>query len=584
MSAVKCYRMLITPLSPIHIGTGESYEPTNYVIEDGVLHEFDTGAVMNVLSVSDRKELLNIGNRRPDAAMIQALQRFFFERREALMAHATRRIPVLAGVADLYASRVGQVANREAGGKVVLNRLEIDRTIYNPTSRLPLLFGSSLKGAIRTALLDRVNNGAAATEDKGLHELQGRLFRYYDPQARPRLSLELDPMRLVQLSDAAWRAELDLPTAQVYFAVNRKKAPVKDEQGNLRQSQAETKDLYQILECIPGMYYRAFWGQINLQSIEGVAQRDGQHQHKLPDAALRFDIKRIARDCNAFYRPILLAENQLLSGRGYLDEKWRKAIETLLSSVKEDMERGEVFLLRVGRHTGAESVTLNGVRRIKIIEGKGPDGKNRSSTSNSAKTLWLAANEKDQSTGLLPFGWVLVEVLPMDTQVADRPALRATCDPYLKLAQSFATKLAEQQERFMALRQQMEAQRSQEKERERQAEEEAAKRAREAEEKKARLATMTENMRAVEAFKELAQQKLEQLRGRRERANMGIHAEAQKLAKAALEGESWTAEEKRALAEAIEAWLPMLVERFDRKDDWKEARRKLKLAVLKGEA
>ena len=52
MNPIASYRMHITPLSPIHVGTGESYEPTNYVIEDGVLHEFDTGAVMAALSAS----------------------------------------------------------------------------------------------------------------------------------------------------------------------------------------------------------------------------------------------------------------------------------------------------------------------------------------------------------------------------------------------------------------------------------------------------------------------------------------------------------------------------------------------------
>lgn len=28
------YRLAITPLSPIHIGCGEDYVPTNYVIDD----------------------------------------------------------------------------------------------------------------------------------------------------------------------------------------------------------------------------------------------------------------------------------------------------------------------------------------------------------------------------------------------------------------------------------------------------------------------------------------------------------------------------------------------------------------------
>ncbi len=38
---MKTYKLKLTALTPIHIGTGESYEPTNYVIDGGFLYEFD---------------------------------------------------------------------------------------------------------------------------------------------------------------------------------------------------------------------------------------------------------------------------------------------------------------------------------------------------------------------------------------------------------------------------------------------------------------------------------------------------------------------------------------------------------------
>ena len=54
MKTFDSYRLLITPLSPVHVGTGDTYEPTNYVIEDDALHEFDPGEIVEVLSKSDR--------------------------------------------------------------------------------------------------------------------------------------------------------------------------------------------------------------------------------------------------------------------------------------------------------------------------------------------------------------------------------------------------------------------------------------------------------------------------------------------------------------------------------------------------
>lgn len=579
MSGIASYRMLITPLAPIHVGTGESYEPTNYVIEDGVLHEFDTGAAMAALSESDRSVLLQIGNRRPDAEMIKALQRFFHERRQQLMIRATHRIPVLTGVARLYQQRIGQTANREADGKQVINRLEIDRTSFNPVTRLPVLFGSSLKGAIRTALLDGVNGGAGLLKvedrrtgkrrDENNQELQNRLFQYRAGK------FELDPMRLVQLSDATWGCEPGLPAAQVHLAVNRKKAEVKDQQGNARKSQAESQDLYQILECVPGWRYRAFLGQLNVQAVEGVAERDRSGRRRLPAADLRFDAATIARACTAFYRPILEAECQLLQQRGFIDTTWYEAIKRCLAMAQARLESGAAFLLRVGRHSGAESVTLNGVRSIKIRKGKDEKPENL----DTAKTLWLAAEEKDQSTGLLPFGWLLVELQPLNAPVTDWPELQAICEPHLAGARALRDRLAELQNRLEQAKAEADARRREEEEKARQAAEAEAQRRREEEERQARLDALSPNMRRIEKFKAEFAARAEQLRGGKDRPHTDYHQRAQKLAKDALEGADWTAEEKRAAADAIAEWLPKVVERID-----KDALKKLKLSALRGEA
>ena len=42
------YTLRYTPLSPVHIGTDESYEPGNYVIDEdgGALYSFDSQAAI----------------------------------------------------------------------------------------------------------------------------------------------------------------------------------------------------------------------------------------------------------------------------------------------------------------------------------------------------------------------------------------------------------------------------------------------------------------------------------------------------------------------------------------------------------
>ncbi len=420
MTPLTAYRLFFTPLSPIHIGTGQTYEPTNYVIEGDTLHEFDTGSIAETLSSDDRCQLGDLVNGAPDDTMLKGVQRFFYDRRTRLIPWAVHRIPVQPGVVSLYTNRVGQTAQQEGRGRRIINQLEIGRMAYNPITRLPVLLGSSLKGAIRTALLNQLNGDRDTGEDKGLHPFQGKpqLFRYYDE--RP--VCEQDPMRLVHLSDAEWKSEAELPAAEIVFAVNRKKAPT-----GPRGTRADSGPP-QILECVPALRYRAFVGQLNVQSLDDV-NKPGQ----VPAADLRFDMERIAQACTAFYRPILERELQLLERQGWLDRQWGQAIQTIVADVLKENRRA--FLLRVGRHCGAESVTLNGVRKILIKGGRSrPDRVEREAT-----TIWLAAKEQKQTSGLIPFGWVLVELASMKDGLARQDdTVKALCEQRLDAVRAWA--------------------------------------------------------------------------------------------------------------------------------------------------
>lgn len=425
------YTLKYTPLSPVHIGTGESYEPTNYVIDDGTLYEFDTGGAVAAFSGNDRAELSKIVSK-PDAQTIKSVQKFFYDRREALKPWAVNAIPVLDGVARLYESRVGQTANRESNGGQVLNKLEIDRCAYNPINRQPVLFGSSIKGAIRTALLSHENHkhplsrqdaekfileNLAIPERKRREREQKGVF----PKLNQNLfgfragKFELDPMRLVQISDAAWDDQHKLPTTQVLVSVNRKKELKRDKHGNEIFGQAEKKDLYKLLESVPAWRYRAFFGQLNLQNMKGVKSPDKQ-----PSPHLIFTIEQIAKYCSKHYLPILKAEMKIMRERGFLDNEWDKNIQILLSKITDKLLSGQIFLLRVGRHSGAESITIDGVRHIKIMKGN-PEYQPQT------KSLWLAANDPKQRTHLLPFGWLLVEVEAGEESGSDWPELAQLC-------------------------------------------------------------------------------------------------------------------------------------------------------------
>jgi hypothetical protein len=70
------------------------------------------------------------------------------------------------------------------------------------------------------------------------------------------------------------------------------------------------------------------------------------------------------------------------------------------------------FLIRIGRHSGAECVTIDGFRNIKVL---GKQGERPRQLPNST-TTWLASDEPNpaNNSGLLPFGWAVLEVVDFD--------------------------------------------------------------------------------------------------------------------------------------------------------------------------
>lgn len=382
------HQLAITALSPVHIGTGEDLEPTGYVIDGEDLYQFSPEAALRALPAAAREELTKVLGAAPTVELIKQVQAFFHRNSEALIAEAEHAMPVLPSIAAEYHQRVGRTAQREESGREIINQLAIARTYADVASGRPILPGSSLKGAIRTALLDLINDGKSPRHGERNRDLQQRLFRYRQ--------FDLDPMRLVQIGDARDLSLADTYATEVRYAVNRKRQPVLKDG---REIPAQAENLRQVLECVPPLRPQAFLGQLGIQDVAGVSSP------KLPDPSLRWTFADIAAACNQFYQPILEREALELRGRGYLSAPWVETLQQLLTDRQSALEANQAFLLRVGRHSGAESVTLNGVRSIKIMGGRGE----KPQFLEAPKTVWLAAGDIQQRTEMLPFGWVLVE-------------------------------------------------------------------------------------------------------------------------------------------------------------------------------
>ena len=558
---LKTYRLALTPLSPIHIGCGEDFEPTNYVIDDGVLYGFDPSRA--VLSDMQKAKLTDAGNR----ASLLGIQRFFRDNAQTFKTHADVLIPVSHGVAEKYERDVGRAVNIEANGNRVFNQLFIERGSYTGQQSFPYIPGSSFKGAIRTAWLDELNgqrqpNDVQFTfkgEAKSTSAMEKRLLKG---------DFQASPLRLLKIADLMPAPELD-PARRVLYAVNlKKKQVIKD------GKEQQPKGIAARKECILHGQYRAFVADAVLHSLD--PHTDAKNT---PVPELRpHDLRHIASQSNAYNQTRLQREISVLDGRGMLNPIWKQSLEKLLTGdLGIKLRNGDAFLIRLGRYGGADSKTLSGegVAHIKIMGAKGQPPSFESTT----KTVWLAAEYENDQKHLLPFGWAVVEI---DPQEGDLPQLKAWCDEQSKGRPDMAK-----------LRQQFEAEKKEAQQRKARivaetAAREAAKLAEQhaAEQRALALASMTLQARLIETLRQDCEDwdaKITDGNFRKQTYSAGnqcpLYQEAVKLVKQATEDAVWSAADRTALADMLEHCLPKVVTPWDAK----EQRKKLKLSVLRGQ-
>jgi hypothetical protein len=139
----------ITTLSPLHIGAGEDFVPTGYIIDREILYEFGESDFYQALASVDKKAFVAVASHG-----LHALKRFYENHKDIAKKLAFREIPVSKEIAERYKKQYNK------DGSLNNNRLEIAKCMYQGVSHLPYIPGSSLKGVIETALGIYVEKGS----------------------------------------------------------------------------------------------------------------------------------------------------------------------------------------------------------------------------------------------------------------------------------------------------------------------------------------------------------------------------------------------------------------------------------------
>jgi len=532
----------LTTLSPVHMGCGEEYQPTEYVVEDGVLYYFGSGKLASVLT---KKDLEQLSKKAMADNGLLSVRQFIYDKRAELVPHAAHAVAVSSAFEEQYLKTIGRAAQVERGGRTVNNMLEVQRTYANPHSNTPILTGSGIKGAIRTALLNALNQG---------RELYGRDRPKPDKPANKTLSNELqkrllkyekvneDPLRLLKISDAQYDHPEQLPACTVNYAINQKRKPSKKE-SKANDSQA------QMLESIGQARWQAF--NVEWTLLDAVQNPKDGVTRAIPEGNT---LHQLVPQINKYYRKLL--ENELLSlevlNCAKLD--WLQGLNDLLEGeMGQALEQGAVMLLRLGKYGGADTKTLEGVRHIKIMGAKGE----KPSYKELPTTYWLAGDAKNARQGLLPFGWVLLQRPGCELPETEAFIKEQAKDAYI-LAEGEKQRLIEREEKEKEIKIKREQDEAKAKT---QAEEEA--------QKKQQWAAMSDTQREIN----LLQQRMHSGEGKGQGASAQLATDLTALIHQATE--EWDAADRLELKQAaIQLYLHMGV------DSKKNKKAKLRLKGL----
>lgn len=362
----KPLRIKLHIISPVHIGCDDVYEPTSFLIDETnrKLIVFDQIEFIKSLSHNDKESFVRIcmqGN----ISSIISIYKFLSNRQVK-----GREIEMASGFLSDYKRVKNLPINDEKRIKQELNQFTINRTAYHPYDNLPYIPGSSVKGAIRTAWLNKLSNEKNIKRWKGnARELETKLLNG---------SFDTDPFRMIKISD--FKAIGEAKTKIVY-AVNKKK----------KTSKFEARGPFQILETIKEE--SVFEGLINIEKpIDKSCIKE-------PIA-----VKELLKTINTFYIPAANEEGKIISEIGVGSVVVNRINEKFKGKIGKD-----TFLIRVGRHSGAEAMTIEGSRQIKIMQGGGQPAK----FLDHATTIWLASETSKPTTnkGLIPFGWSVLEII-----------------------------------------------------------------------------------------------------------------------------------------------------------------------------
>ena len=360
------YEISITPITPIHIGTGEDLMPFSYTLlkmspqgQNYKYVRFNDERLVSFMTPDQIKRLEALIAKDDFPNLRQTYNEIACK---IILSHQ-ECIFYLAEITNEILNLWQELEKRSQ------NSFVIQPTICSPYTKKPYIPGSSIKGAIRTAILDPHVQEFAKTH-KQLKEQD--MLSAIECMRDQKYKAQADPLRALKITDAIFPARGSRIVGQLalYNRVKRKSENIAINEEVIKSAAISSPCEGDSAEPI---------------TTTTTIALDDRLINKHPFKITPRSFQEIADRCNEFYETALNKEYELFY-RDAPDELYNgyKHIDDAFSNLNQDRE----FMVRLGRHSQIEYLTFSTERA---------PGKKAFGTK--TRTLFKYKNM------LLPMGW-----------------------------------------------------------------------------------------------------------------------------------------------------------------------------------
>lgn len=386
-------------ITPVHIGSGEYLNPFDYVIKDNYCYRINYTSFLDYLSATKKEEFNNLINNNRFIELRKFIVQNFNPSNENSYLYKTS---ISKNFKDAYLKNIDNPEN-----KLVLQGF-IRRGDYKP-----FIPGSSIKGAIRTAVLNYILENKYLKENVDIEskiidafkniskkhninnrDIDSKKIEYFLlNNENAKINIPNDPFRLLEIPDITLSDNDDILVEQI---VNRR---IK---GNkLTPTRQSWQMFYEITNSkVTTNLQSSIFTRTLVINFKNVIRKKLKNlsNNKLSNIISFFlDEELIIKACNSFYKKIALNEYKKYF-ETYIPENLNeiKKIMSLLG-VYDENSNDRYFILRLGRFVHKESMTFIDLNKIKKIKDKKVSGKSR-----------YFVNDH------IPLGWVKVHIVKQD--------------------------------------------------------------------------------------------------------------------------------------------------------------------------